>query len=260
MMLLIALLAGYASFRGVFDQGLYRDLLPAGSITEFLVRGSVAQDIVTLPLGLALFVLALVFLKKPGLKVFVALLGLNGYFFYGYGLYAIQGQYTSLYPAYLAIFGLSLYGFIAGLTSFHDATIQGTELPKVLRALIGVFLLLIPLVLVPVWLGRMGVDVSRHAPGETYGVFILDLCVVFPALVIIAVMLFKNSPFGGILAGIALMKVLTICLSVAFGEWFVARAGGMPPNYGMIGIFGALTLFSFVLGSFYLRRIKGELT
>ena len=256
MTLILSLLALYASLTGVLDKNLYTDVFFAGSLSRTLISGSLAQDTISIPLSLLLAVLSLLFLKYPGYKTFIAILGLTGYFFYGYGLYAMQGQYTSIYLIYLAVFGLSIYSMIWGLTSFEPDVVKQTRLPGALRMSISIFLIVILLVLVPVWLLRITPDIAKHIPGDTYAVFVLDLCVVFPAFGIIAAQLLQNKPFGNILAGVALFKTLTICLSVAFGEWFVPLREGFQVDYGMITIFSALTLFSFMLGVLYLLNLK----
>lgn len=256
MTLVVSLLALFAAFSGLLNKNLYAEVFKSGIISEFIVIGSLAQDYVMVPLGLLLAGLSLAFLKRPGIKVFISILGLTGFFFYGHGLYAIQGQYTSIYLVYLAVFGLSLYSLIWGLTSFGPDVMKSYRLSGVLRKSIGSFLLVIVLVLVPRWLTLINADIARRIPGETYGVFVLDLCVVFPALVIIAVQLWQNRPYGNILAGVALYKVLTVCLSVAFGGWFNSFYRGVQINYTEFFIFAGLTAGSLVLVVLYLINLK----
>jgi len=258
MTLILSLLALYASLAGVLDKSLYTEVFLTGSLSKSLISGSLAQDTISIPLSLILVFLSLLFLKHPGYKTFIAILGLTGYFFYGYGLYVMQGQYTSIYLIYLLIFGLSLYSIIWGLISFKPDAVKQTRLSGALRISISIFLIVILLILIPVWLLRITPDITKHIPGDTYAVFVLDLCVVFPAFGIIAAQLLQNKPFGNILAGVALFKTLTICLSVAFGEWFVPFREGFQADYSMIAIFGALTLFSFALGVLYLLNLKKE--
>ncbi|MGC9471512.1 MAG: hypothetical protein ACP5D1_08205 [Bacteroidales bacterium] len=253
---LSALLALYASLRGILNQDLYTEVAEAGTISSFLVTGSLAQDIILLPTALLLLFLTIRFLWKPSLKILILNLGLISFIFYGYGLYVIQGQYTDLYVMYLAIFGLSLYTIIYGLLAIRWDETSSTTLSKPLRASLAAFLLLIPLVLIPVWLALIFPDIITHTPSDTYAVFILDLCVVFPALVIIAWLLFANRPAGNILGGLAIIKAFTICLSVAFGEWFQGFTGDQPINTGMLAIFLPLTLVSLAMVIWYFNQLK----
>ena len=255
MTLTLSVLAMFASLMGLLNRSLYQEVFEVGTISKFLLTGSMAQDIVSIPVGLVLVVLSIVFLRRPGQRTFIAILGLAGYFFYAYGLYAMQGQYTSIYLVYLVIFVLALYSLIFGLTSFEPDGLTVDLLPAMLRKSIIIFLMIILLILVPLWLFLLMADIAKHIPRDTYAVFVLDLGVVFPAFGIIIAQLLRNRPFGNVLAGVALFKILTICLSVAFGEWFQAFYGGFQANYTNIAIFTALTLISVVLIAFYMSHL-----
>lgn len=210
----------------------------------------------TVPLALALVALSALFLTRRSAKVFIAMIGLVGYLFYGYGLYAMQGQYTSIYLAYLLVFALSIYGLVYGLSSFNPVAVNQTTLPKSTRLAAAVFLASILVVLIPVWLMLLIPTIEAHKPMDTYGVFVLDLAVVFPALAIVMWMLFRNRPYGNVFAGVALFKAFTVCLSVAFGEWFAAFYGGIGANYGSLALFGVLTFASGVLFVLYSRNLS----
>ncbi|MBC2728339.1 hypothetical protein [Desulfosporosinus sp.] len=256
MTLILSLMALYASLLGVLDETLYKDVFLAGSLAEKLIAGSMAQDIISIPASLILAFLSLSFMKHHGEKTFIALLGLAGYFLYGYGLYTIQGQYSTLYLVYLGIFGLSLYSLIFGLLSFEPESVKYYQLPRSLQTAISIFMILILIVLVPLWIIFINADIAKHIPRDTYAVFLLDLCVVFPAFGIIIYQLLRNKPFGNILAGVALFKAGTLCLSVAFGEWFGPHYGGYEANSFNITLFGVLTAVSLVLTILYIRKLR----
>jgi len=129
-------------------------------------------------------------------------------------------------------------------------------LPKTVRIGISGFLLMILLVLVPVWWMQMSADIANHFPGENYAVFILDFGIVFPALAITAVKLLQNRSVGYVLGGVMLLKTLTICLSVGFGELFQAYYGSNPLDFGMLGIFGILTLISLGFFFSYIMKLR----
>lgn len=256
MTAVLSLLAFYASLRGVFYPQLYTDLLATGAITEFLVAGSIAQDIISLPASAMLLLLSMYLMMRPAVKPFITALGLAGYFLYGYGLYAFQGGYTSLYLLYLAIFGLSLYSLIVGLLAFRSESLVGIDMPPRLRTAIAFFLLAILAILVPLWLVKISGPIAQHIPPDTYGVFVLDLGVVFPAFAIIAYLLLRGSPWGDILAGVALIKILTLCFSVAFGEWFGPLYRHAAPDYTVMFLFIGLSLVSAGLSWGYFRRMQ----
>lgn len=258
MTLILSVLALFACLAGIFIESIYKDVLSVGTITQSLLVGSRAQDIISIPLALLLILLSVLFLKRRGYKTFITIIGLIVYFFYGYGLYVMQGQYTSIYLIYLVIFGLSIYSIILGLLSFTPKLIIEASIPKALRISISIFLYSIVLILGLVWLLRITPDISRHIPQDTYGVFILDLGIVFPAIFIIATKLIWNKPFGNILAGVALMKVFTVCLSWGFAEWYGRLYGSIQGGYDMLIIPSVLTLIGLVFFILYIRKLKEE--
>lgn len=256
MMLLLSGMTIFACLAGIFVESIYEDTLAAGTITRFLLTGSVAQDIIFLPLALLLAVFSVVFMKRPGYKLLITMLGLTGNIFYGYGLYVMQGQYTSIYLVYLAIFSLSVYSMIFGLLSFTVELSERLSLPKPLRISTSIFLYCIAGMLGTVWLIRMTPDIARHIPFDTYGVYILDLAIIFPALTLIATRLLLGKPFAGILAGVALIKAFTVCLSWGFGEWYGRLAGTLQGSYDMLMIPTFLAVISLVFFVLYIRRLK----
>ncbi len=256
MTLILSILVIFACLAGILEKNIYEDVLSAGTITEVLVVGSIAQDIMFVPLGLLLATLSIMFLRRPSYKKFVTILGLTGNFLYGYGLYAMQGQYTSIYLIYLAIFSLAIYSIVLGLLSFTAEFAVRTSLPRTLRISIVIFLSIIVLMLGLVWTLRITPDIARHIPQDTYGVFVLDLGIVFPAIAITAMMLIRSKPFGNILAGVVLMKIFTVCLSWGFGEWYSRYSGSIQGSYDMLVIPTVLTIISLVFYVQYLYRFR----
>ena len=61
MTLVVSLLGLAAAFAGVWNENLYKEVYLAGTISEFLIAGSIAQDLVSIPLGLLLAVLSVAF-------------------------------------------------------------------------------------------------------------------------------------------------------------------------------------------------------
>ncbi|HRY12565.1 MAG TPA: hypothetical protein P5309_03235 [Syntrophomonadaceae bacterium] len=109
--------------------------------------------------------------------------------------------------------------------------------------------------LYPVWIIRMIPDIASHVPGQTYAVFILDLCLIFPAIGIIAYLLLKKKPLGVLLAGMALLKIFTLCLSWTFGELTNPLAGNtFTPEMAILS--SALTLCSLIFFVPYILKLK----
>jgi hypothetical protein len=258
MTLITSMLIIFACLSGLLKESIYNDVLSAGTITKVLVAGSRAQDIIFIPLAILLAFLSILFLKHPGYKLLITIIGLCFNFFYGYALYTMQGQYTSIYIVYLAIFSLCIYSIILGLLSFPAEFALKTSLSKGLRRSISIFLYIIVFILGVVWLIRISPDIARHIPQDTYGVFVLDLGIVFPAIAIAATMLIRRKPYGNIFAGVTLMKVFTVCLSWGFGEWYGRIYGVIQGSYDMLVIPSVLTIVGLIFFILYIVNLKLE--
>ncbi len=256
MTLILSVLVLFASLAGILIERIYKDVVSTGTITEFMSAGSVAQDIISVPLALLLVLLSVLFLKRPDYKVFITMLGLAGYFFYGYGLYLIHGQYTSIYLIYLIIFSLSIYSVVYGLLSFSAELIIRTSMPKASRNSISIFLYFIVFMMGFAWIMRMLPDISRHIPQATYGVYILDLGIVFPSIIITATLLIRSKPFGNILAGVVLIKTIMVCLSWGFAEFYVRMKEITKGGYDMLAFPAILTTIGIIFFVLYINKLK----
>lgn len=257
MALLISILSVYAAWKGLFDKRLYADVVATGIFPTILIPGTFSQDLISLLSGIILALLSLWFLRQPALMIFVAILGLISYFLYAYGLFVITGAYTSLYLVYLVIWGLSIYSLIFGLASFDMEKVRSLSLASGPRIAIAVFLLVIVAGFVPLWLASLIPYTRTHLRPDFYGIFVMDLGVVMPALGIIAIMLLCRRHFAYILAGVALIKAFTLILSVAVGT-AIAPLYELPIDWVMLSVYSAVVLLSLTLGAWYKSRLTME--
>lgn len=257
--LIMAIFAGFVALKSLLDKGVYDNAIKTGTFLKELLIGTFSQDLISVPAAIILAILSIVYLIKKGNKTFISILGLTGYFLYSYGLFVTGGSYTILYPIYMVIFVLSLYSLIYGLTSFESSEIIKYQLPKAIRISMGIFFIVIIIIFTPLWLGQLIPSALKNIRPNFFSVFVFDLCLVMPSLGIIAVQLFRNKPFGNILAGVALIKIVTLILSVIIGE-VCAPLYGVATNYGMIFIYGVITLISLLFGTLYILKYKFQAT
>jgi hypothetical protein len=86
-------------------------------------------------------------------------------------------------------------------------------------------------------------------------VHVFDLSIVLPALVVAAVMLLRDRPWGYVLAAMVLVKAATIGLWVLAMIWFSARQGFVAPN-AYTFFFVALTVVGAVLAWRFLDGLE----
>ena len=109
-----------------------------------------------------------------------------GYLFYGYGIYAIERVYNSLYLNYLAIFGLATWLLVLGAIDVVRRTAGSATLPRPFRRISAAGALLQPLIFYPLWIGMLiPVMVNREQIDSLYSIFILDLVFIMPAFLLV---------------------------------------------------------------------------
>ncbi|QIP15121.1 hypothetical protein G8759_22100 [Spirosoma aureum] len=253
--LVVSLLVLYASLRGVLDKHLYIDAIAAGVLSKSLLAAIRLQDQLSIPFAVTLLIVSVSHFLYAGYKTFLVLLGLVGNFLYAYGLFVISGNFTAIYLVYLVIFGLSIYSLIFGLTSFEPEVVRYLQLPVLLRNSISLFLLVIVFIFVFLWVNSLTPLISKHIRPDTYAVFILDLCIVMPGLAITAVQLLRRIPFGNVLVGIFLIKILTLILPVAIGE-ILLSTHTKPTDYSMAAIYSLIVFISLFLSVHYLLKLR----
>ena len=86
----------------------------------------------------------------------------------------------------------------------------------------------------------------------------MDLGIVFPAIGVIVFLLFRNKAFGKILAGVALIKTCSLCLTWGFAELYGPLLRGLPVAGEMVAASAFFTITSGILLIPYFMRLKFE--
>lgn len=221
-----------------------------------------ANDLVTLVLGLPLLAVAFWLARRGSLRGRLLLTGTFGFFLYTYMSMCFGTAYNQLFLVYVALFGLSLYAFILSLMSFDLATLPArfsARLPR--RGIAGVFGFTAAF-LALAWLGRVA---ATFAPGSipvlenTTSMFIqaMDLALIGPLCVLAAVLLLRRSPWGYLLASVAVLKFVTMGLAVSLMALNQARVG-VPISPVELVVFPVITLLNLTLAVALLRCADGQ--
>jgi hypothetical protein len=245
-----ALLSLIAALIGVFNPGIYSKV-----ISTELMPGVISQDIITIIASIAIL-LCIFRTKEKGAIMQIIILGIIGYLFYGYGIYVIERVYNILYFVYLAIFGLSFYSIVYGVANIRPEIKQQVKLPKIMRNVAVGFSLFIPLLFYPLWTTMLLPLIRTGQKIEfMYSIYIMDICFVLPAFIIIAIMTAKSQGLGLLLTPTLFIKGFTLLFSVALGgilKPFFNQTGGM----GEIGMYLGLSVVFLALTVVYFRNLK----
>ncbi len=249
--LLTGLLSLIASLTGVVNADIYSRV-----VTAKIMPGVLSQDLMTIVLAVLLFIIS-VRVKEDNLKKQIIVLGIIGYLFYGYGIYVIERLYTKLYFVYMAIFGLSFYSLIYGVGGISPEIRSKIQLPAFVRRVSVAFLLLIPGIFYPLWVSQLLPLIRAGQKIEfIYSVYILDLCFIMPAFIVIAVKVAKNNGLGLLLAPALFVVGFTLLFPLVVGEFLKPLVYSQPMDVAGMSLFLTLSILFFIMTVFHLKTLK----
>ena len=209
---LLALLMGVTAAAGLADPTIYAPFIRERAIAV----GLPIQDGVSL-IAAPLLLAAIYWARRGSVRAWVVWVGLVVYATYFYAFFCFGFVFTVYYPLYLAIMGLGLFTLLGMLTAVDAALfprlLRPTTPTRLLSAILGV-----PILLVPVWLGRIQQRIATQQVGDADLVFVLDLTILIPALVYTAVQLWRQRPNGYLLSGVLLVKAFVTGLLLTLGS------------------------------------------
>ena len=183
---------------------------------------AIAQDFVTLVVGVPLLIAALCFVhKKNSIRGWFLLTGTLGYFLYTYTSYSVLCAYNHLYLIYVVLTALSFYGFFLSMSVLYRHNVKEMFSNKYPVRALSVFMLIVGLTLCVMWLGRIVPTLTNEAAPyglEHYSALViqsLDLGFVVPASFVTAYLLHKRQKWGYLLSAVLVMKMLTMAAAVS---------------------------------------------
>jgi hypothetical protein len=187
-------------------RGLYHNMS-----WDVAVQG-IAQDYVTLFIGIPLLILGLYMSRGNSLKWRLFLAGTVGYFLVTYLFYTVMGMYNELFLLYVALMGLSFFTLLTILFGMDLNTIQDHFNTKTPIKGAGIFLLLNTVMIGMMWLqvvlpplldGSLYPKELQHY--TTLIVQGLDLGLLLPLCVVSAVLFIRKKPLGFMAAPVYLV-------------------------------------------------------
>jgi hypothetical protein len=235
MILLIGMLALFAAGMGLFynNPGQAYDytslrgeqvLINGRGLYKYDTVSSAAQmqgnDLVTLVLGVPLLAISAWSAFRGSLRGRLLLTGTLGFFLYTYMSMAMLAAYNSLFLIYVALFGLSLYAFILSMLSFDLGDLPQHFSARLPHGWIAALLFLVGGFLLLAWLGRivpplLAGEIPALENTTTLVIQAMDLVLIVPLAILAGILLLRRSPWGYLLASVALLKGVTLGLAVS---------------------------------------------
>ena len=270
----IAILTALAAGLGVFARGdgTYETVTSVRGVTypmattgvyaynaQRLVAEGIGWDVVTLVLAVPALLATLPFVARGSFRGRLVAAGLLGYLLYQYLEYAVTWAFGPLFPLFIVTYAASLAGIVwlgVGIARDGVAGRFGDRFPRRAYTLLtGALAVLLTLL----WAQRiatgLGGDLEAASLwGETTMVVqALDLGLVVPTALFIAVLAWRRSAIGYVLA--AIWIVFSIAMASAIAGMLVA-AGLVEGTFEVppMVIFGAYLFASLVLAWAIYRR------
>lgn len=220
-----AVVTTYGESIELYNKGIYaRDSLSMGS-------QAVAQDFVTIILGVPLLIISLLLINKKNAKGICLLTGTLGYFLYTYASYSFLIVYNPLYLVYVLIMILSFYSFILSMNHMNKSGIMNNFSEKLPVKSMGRFMWIVAVMLGGLWLGRILPTVMNGTAPinlehySTLGIQTLDLGFVVPASLVAGYLLSKRNKWGYILSVVLVIKAVTMTAAVSAMTILMRRNG-----------------------------------
>jgi hypothetical protein len=216
---------------------------------------------VTLVLGIPLLAVALVLYRRNSLRGRLLLAGTLAYFLYTYTSLSIGSAFNALFLVYVALFALSLYGFIMAMLAVDLTSLPQAFGDRLPRKTIAGFLFFCAAFLILAWLGRIvpallnGTTPAGMSTSTTLFIQVLDLGVIVPMMLLAAVQLLRRRPFGYLLTSVAILKFVTMGLALdamILGQYFA----GVPMSAAEIVIFPLISAVSIGMAFLVLRAVR----
>ncbi|UMZ74428.1 hypothetical protein [Natranaerofaba carboxydovora] len=253
---IIVILMALASMGGIFINDLYQD--------NFLViSGWFGNDLVTLLLAVPLLTLSLVLSEKGSERAQLVWLGMLFYTLYNYAFYLFGAAYNSMFLIYVALFTLSIFALILGVSSINVKVIAQRFSPNTPVKKISGFMAIVAFLLAVfhvvlslryVFTGQVP-EFIINLEQTTNLISALDLSLTVSFGFLGAVLLWKGQPWGYVIAVIWNVKsaVYLAALSAATVSGFWAGASDSIAELALWGPIAIGCLISLVI---LLKNIK----
>jgi hypothetical protein len=240
----------YGESVSIYGKGLYEH----DSVS--MAAQAIAQDYVTLFLGVPLLLLSFYLYRKGLLKGSLLLTGTLGYFLYTYASYSFLSMYNQLFLIYVALMSSSFFAFTLMMMSFEIENLPMFFSDKMPVKFIGGFLLFVSFVFGMMWTGKLGFPLMNNTPlpedlqhYTTFVIQALDLGFVVPVGLLAGMLLMLRKPFGYLLAPVIIIKEITLLTAMTAMVFLQLKAGveiGSLMVWSII-LFNLLVIFCMIL-------------
>jgi hypothetical protein len=245
---IVALLAVVASLGGLLIHDLYKD-------SDIIRKAWLANDLVTLPISV-LLVISFFMQKRSDERPLLVWMGLMLYMCYNYAFYLFGAKFNVFFLIYVALFSISLYSIIIGLLHVNVHAIQENVVFRKRQQLVSGFLFLLAIPLLVVEIKQcLAFILSGKTPEVSTLIFALDLSTVIPTTILASILLWRNRPWGNVLATMMLVKSFAYGLVLVTGTLLITNSG-LSPIDPLLPFYVFITIGGLLFGWLHLKDLR----
>ncbi len=257
--LLAAAALAVVSWSGAFVPGTY------ARETASLAAQGAGQDLFDLFAVTPLLLISLWFTRRGSRTAFLIFGGTVFYVLYSFFIYAFGIHFNDLFLLYCLTLGASLYTFLLLMGEAGGRQVPQWFAENVPRRSTGVYFIVVALMFYFLWLSDVVPAILTHTlPAgvsdynlTTNPVHVLDMALVLPGLLAIAVLLMRRRAAGFIMTPVFLVFIILLALALAAMVLSV-RLQGLSEDASVAVIFAVLAVISGTLLTLFLRRMKPQ--
>lgn len=239
----------------IYGSGLYQN----NSIS--LVSQGIAQDIITIVLGVPLLVLSLYLFRKGLVKGNLLLSGTLCYFLYTYVSYTFLWMYNPMFLIYVILMSTCFFAFVLTMMCFDMDRFSTYFNEKMPVKFFSGFLFFLATVLLIMWLGIIISPLINNTfpvALEHYTTLVIqamDLAFVVPTAILAGVLLLKRKAYGYLLASIITIKGLSMS-TVIMAMLISQILAGLEIGLAVIVVFAIINLLMIYFMILIMKNIK----
>lgn len=245
----------YGEAVSIYGKGLYRN----DSVS--VASQGIAQDIVTIIVGIPLLVASLYLARKGLLKGKLLLAGTLGYFLYTYTSYSFVWMYNSLFLIYVILMSTSFFAFLLTMMSFDLENLKDCFNEGLPVKFLGGFFIFLGVAIGLMWLkrivppllnGTLPIGIEHYT---TLPIQALDLGFIVPTAIISGILTVKKKSLGYLLSSVMTVKCITMLTAIT--AMIIGQSlAGIRMSFVEIAIFPAANLIVIYLLILIIKNVK----
>lgn len=251
----------HESIRGekiiIYGKGLYQHM------SEDVAIQGIAQDYITLFVGVPLILISLFIARKNSLRGLLMLAGVTAYFLVTYLFYIAMAMYNRMFLLYVFLLGTSFFTFMRITTSIDkNYLINSIKKERILRNA-GIFLIINAFMVALLWLGIVvpplldGSIIPQQV--QHYTTLIVqgfDLGILLPSAFLIGYSAIKKNSYGYLFTIIYMIFLSALMTALISKILFMAKSGvNVIP---VIFIMPTIAVVSITFSVLLLRNVKEQ--